>query len=115
MEEVAQQRAQSEQALAALATNHDQLSSEIQQAEQQWAQAQQELAKLTEDMAARNRDLAEVDGKLQSAWQELADTQSNLAAVRQQLVFPSAPTEQPGGPVGEEREAAQSAPASEPE
>jgi hypothetical protein len=56
-----------------------------------------------------------VDGKLQSAWQELADTQSNLAAVRQQLVFSSAPAQQPGAPTGEEREAAQSAPASEPE
>jgi hypothetical protein len=56
-----------------------------------------------------------VDGKLQSAWQELADTQSNLAAVRQQLVSPPTPTEQPRGTSSEEREAAQSAPASEPE
>src|SRR3954469_6627167 len=58
MEEVAQQRAQSEQALAALTASRDRFASET-----------QELAKLTEDMAARNRDLADVNGKLQSAWQ----------------------------------------------
>ena len=85
MEEVAQQRAQSEQALAALTATRDRFASETQELERRWAQAQQELAKLTEDMAARNRGLADVNGKLQSAWQELAETQSNLAAVRWQL------------------------------
>ena len=115
MEEVAQQRAQSEQALAALTASRDRFASETQELERRWAQTQQELAKLTEDMAARNRGLADVNGKLQSAWQELAETQSNLAAVRWQLVSPPALIQQPRGTSSEEREPAQSAPASEPE
>ena len=101
--------------MASLTTSRDQRRAEVRQVEQQRAQAQQELAKLTEDMAARNRGLADVNGKLQSAWQELAETQSNLAAVRWQLVSPPALTQQPRGTSSEEREPAQSAPASEPE
>jgi septal ring factor EnvC (AmiA/AmiB activator) len=96
MEDMAQQRGESEQALAALASNRNTLAPEIEKLEQQRAQVQQGLAKLTDEMAARNRELADVNGRLQAAQQELADLQSKLADILQQLGSSPLPAQQPG-------------------